>query len=42
MRILYIDIDSLRPDYLGCYGYRRNTRPTVDVLAAKHPTEVLL
>ena len=21
MRILYIDIDTLRPDHLGCYGY---------------------
>ena len=21
MRILYIDIDSLRPDHLSCYGY---------------------
>ena len=21
----YIDIDALRPDHLGCYGYHRNT-----------------
>jgi arylsulfatase A-like enzyme len=34
MRILYIDIDSLRPDHLGCYGYHRNTSPTIDHLAA--------
>lgn len=33
MRILYIDIDSLRPDHLGCYGYRRNTSPTIDSIA---------
>lgn len=33
MRILYIDIDSLRPDHLGCYGYLRNTSPTLDRLA---------
>lgn len=33
MRILYIDIDSLRPDHLGCYGYHRNTSPTIDALA---------
>ena len=25
MRVLYIDIDSLRPDHLGCYSYHRNT-----------------
>jgi arylsulfatase A-like enzyme len=33
MRILYIDIDSLRPDHLGCYGYHRNTSPNIDMLA---------
>ncbi|GGE16388.1 sulfatase [Marinithermofilum abyssi] len=33
MRILYIDIDSLRPDHLGCYGYHRNTSPVIDQLA---------
>jgi len=33
VRILYIDIDSLRPDHLGCYGYGRNTSPTIDALA---------
>lgn len=34
MRILYIDIDSLRPDHLGCYGYQRPTSPVIDELAA--------
>ncbi len=34
MRILYIDIDTLRPDHLGCYGYHRSTSPTIDGLAA--------
>jgi arylsulfatase A-like enzyme len=33
MNILYIDIDSLRPDHLGCYGYHRNTSPHIDALA---------
>ncbi len=33
MRIIYIDIDALRPDRLGCYGYHRNTSPHIDRLA---------
>lgn len=33
MRILHIDVDSLRPDHLGCYGYLRQTSPTIDSLA---------
>lgn len=33
MRIVYIDIDTLRPDHLGCYGYHRNTSPNIDKLA---------
>lgn len=33
MRILFIDIDTLRPDHLGCYGYHRATSPAIDQLA---------
>ncbi|OIN99386.1 sulfatase [Candidatus Desantisbacteria bacterium CG_4_10_14_0_8_um_filter_48_22] len=33
MRILYLDIDTLRPDHLGCYGYGRNTSPNIDGIA---------
>ncbi|NCC63279.1 MAG: sulfatase [Spirochaetia bacterium] len=35
MKILWLDIDSLRPDHLGCYGYHRNTSPVIDSLAAE-------
>jgi choline-sulfatase len=33
MRILYIDIDTLRADHLGCYGYHRATSPNIDTVA---------
>lgn len=35
MRILYIDIDSQRPDHFGCYGYHRNTSPAIDKIASE-------
>ncbi|AQQ70039.1 Choline-sulfatase [Limihaloglobus sulfuriphilus] len=35
MRVLYLDLDTLRPDHLGCYGYHRNTSPNIDRIAAQ-------
>lgn len=32
--VVLIIIDTLRADHLGCYGYSRNTSPTIDSLAA--------
>ena len=33
--LLWIVIDTLRADRLGCYGYRRNTTPEIDRIAAE-------
>lgn len=33
MRILYLDLDTLRPDHLSCYGYPRKTSPNIDRIA---------
>jgi len=33
--IVVITVDTLRADHLGCYGYFRNTSPTIDALAAE-------
>ncbi len=35
MRIIYLDIDSLRPDHLSCYGYLRETSPNIDKIASQ-------
>jgi len=33
LRIIFFDIDCLRPDHLGCYGYNRPTSPNIDRIA---------
>jgi arylsulfatase A-like enzyme len=35
MRILYLDLDTLRPDHLSCYGYHRNTSPNINKIASE-------
>ena len=35
MRFLILDLDTLRPDHLSCYGYHRQTSPTLDAIAAR-------
>ncbi|MCY3023660.1 MAG: sulfatase [Planctomycetota bacterium] len=35
MRILYFDVDTTRADHLSCYGYRRQTTPNMDRIAAQ-------
>src|SRR6266853_38683 len=32
--IVVITIDTLRPDHLGCYGYKQIHTPNIDALAA--------
>jgi arylsulfatase A-like enzyme len=31
--IIIVDVDTLRADHLGCYGYDRNTSPAIDAFA---------
>jgi arylsulfatase A-like enzyme len=32
--VILVIIDDLRPDHLGCYGYKKNVSPAIDALAA--------
>lgn len=34
MKIIYVDVDSLRPDHTGPYGYQRPITPHLDAFAA--------
>ncbi|WP_258725843.1 sulfatase family protein [Cellulomonas sp. NS3] len=33
MKIIYVDVDSLRPDHTGAYGYPRDITPNLDAMA---------
>lgn len=33
MKVILFDIDTLRADHMGCYGYGRDTTPVMDGIA---------
>lgn len=38
MKVLFIVLDTLRADHLGCYGYSRQTSPNIDAFSRKATT----
>ena len=42
MRVLMFDIDTLRADHMGCYGYGRDTTPMIDEIAKEGVRQLLL
>ncbi len=35
LNVILLTVDSLRPDHLGCYGYKKPISPNIDALAEK-------
>jgi choline-sulfatase len=35
LNVILLTVDSLRPDHLGCYGYERDTTPSLDAIARR-------
>jgi arylsulfatase A-like enzyme len=35
LNVVLISLDTVRPDHLGCYGYRRDTSPHLDQIAGE-------
>lgn len=35
LNVVFIGLDTVRSDHLGCYGYERNTSPAIDRLASE-------
>ena len=41
MKVILFDIDTLRADHMGCYGYGRNTTPVMDQIAKEESSTIL-
>jgi len=35
VNVILLTVDSLRPDHLGCYGYKKMTSPNIDAIAER-------
>ncbi|QDQ97078.1 sulfatase-like hydrolase/transferase [Tomitella fengzijianii] len=35
MKVIYVDVDTLRPDHIGPYGYARDITPHLDEMASE-------